>query len=158
MAVEVELTTEVRQIFRSTWTSRTGTVVPESEDLGLGNDAVNLEATVLYADISDSTGLVDGYQPAFAAEIYKAYLHCAAKIISVRGGSITAYDGDRIMAVFIGGTKNTSAAHAALNINYAVDKIITPEVLRQYPETPFRLKHSIGVDTSKVFVARTGIR
>jgi len=37
-----------------------------------------------------------------AAEIYKTYLHCAAKIIRSEGGSITSYDGDRIMGIFIG--------------------------------------------------------
>jgi class 3 adenylate cyclase len=50
----------------------------------------------------------------FAAEIYKTFLHCAAKIIRSEDGVITAYDGDRIMAVFIGNAKNTSAVRAAL--------------------------------------------
>ncbi len=37
--------------------------------------------------------------------LYKAYLHCAAKIISNEGGEITAYDGDRIMAYSLMGPK-----------------------------------------------------
>ena len=56
------------------------------------NDGVNLDATVLYADMADSTALVDKYTKTFAAEIYKTYLHCAAKIITSEGGTITAYD------------------------------------------------------------------
>ena len=48
-----------------------GNVVPESENLALTNDAVTLDATVLYADLADSTGLVDKYTADFAAEIYK---------------------------------------------------------------------------------------
>jgi class 3 adenylate cyclase len=68
----------------------------------LGNDAVKLSATVLYADLADSTKLVDGHTKQFSAEIYKTFLHCAAKIIRSEDGVITAYDGDRVMAVFIG--------------------------------------------------------
>jgi hypothetical protein len=48
---------------------------------------------VLYADLADSTKLVDEYQRPFAAEIYKTFLHCAGKIIRAEDGTITAYDG-----------------------------------------------------------------
>jgi class 3 adenylate cyclase len=117
-----------------------------------------LDATVLYADISGSTKLVDSYEATFAGEIYKTYLHCAAKIIKDRGGVITAYDGDRIMALFIGDSKNSSAAETALKINYARSKIINPAIRTQYPKTNFQVAHSIGIDTSTVVAARTGVR
>jgi class 3 adenylate cyclase len=44
----------------------------------------------------------------FAAEIYKSYLISACRIIRDNGGEITAFDGDRVMAVFIGNMKNTN--------------------------------------------------
>ena len=149
---------EVKKIFRDAWTARDGQVVPSSEDLKLGNDAVKLDGTVLYADLDGSTDMVNRYKPEFAAEVYKAYLHCAAKIIREEDGAITAYDGDRIMAVFIGSSKNTNAARAALKINYTVNEIINPAIRKQYPTTTFTLKQCVGVDTSKLLVARTGIR
>jgi class 3 adenylate cyclase len=158
MALKEELAEAVAKIFRETWTKRDGQDVPLPEDLKLGNDAVVLEATVLYADVSDSTKLVDSYKPHFAAEIYKAYLTCAAKIVKSEGGSITAYDGDRIMGVFIGDTKNTTAAKTALKINGAVLDIINPALAQQYPKVLYRLKHVVGVDTSSIFVARIGVR
>jgi class 3 adenylate cyclase len=98
MAFKADLESEVKAIFESKWTKRDGQVVPDPEDLQLGNDAVKLQATVLYADMADSTDLVDGHEPHFAAEIYKAYLRCAARIIKHEQGTITAYDGDRLMA------------------------------------------------------------
>ena len=148
----------VEDIFKEKWSTREGRKVPESEDLALGNDAVKLDGTVLYADLDDSTNLVDGYQPAFAAKIYKAYLSCAAKIIRSEGGVITSYDGDRIMAVYIGESKNTSAANSALKINYTVTKIINPILKECYPNTDYLVKQVVGIDTSNLFVARTGIR
>lgn len=158
MALADELKKEVAQIFKETWTKRSGTVVPESENIKLGNDAVELEGTVLYADLTASTSLVDSYLPHFAAEIYKAYLHCAAKIIRAEGGAITSYDGDRVMAVYIGDCKNNSAARTALKINYAVQEIINPAIKVQYPDMAYQVRQVVGIDTSKLTVARTGIR
>ncbi|MXV83973.1 adenylate/guanylate cyclase domain-containing protein [Candidatus Poribacteria bacterium] len=148
----------VEKIFKDTWTTRDGQKVPESENLGLGNDAVKLDGTVLYADLDESTNLVDNYYPEFAAEIYKAYLSCAAKVIRSEGGEITSYDGDRIMAVYIGESKNTKAARSALKINYTVTEIINPLIKKHYPSTNYRVKQVVGIDTSDLFVARTGIR
>lgn len=158
MALSEDLTDEVKNIFATSWQERDGQKVPEAADVRLGNDAVKLQATVLYADLAESTNLVDKHKASFAAEVYKSYLHCASKIISAEGGVITAFDGDRVMAVFIGKTKNTSAARCALKINHAVVKIINPAIKAEFPKSEYTLKHSVGVDTSTLFVARTGIR
>lgn len=158
MTFNEELDTAVKKIFRDSWDSRDGRVVPVPEDLGLGNDAVKLNATVLYADIADSTKLVDTSNPHFAAEVYRAYLTCAAKIVKANGGIITAYDGDRIMAVFVGELKNSNSAKTAMQINKAVSYIINPSLSGQYPSATYRLRQVIGIDTSPLFVARIGVR
>jgi class 3 adenylate cyclase len=158
MTVKEDLATEVGAIFRTAWVERDGEQVPESEDLGLGNDAVKLEATCFYADLADSTGMVTSKKPTFSAEIYKAFLLCAAKIIRSHSGVITAYDGDRIMAVFIGRSKNTSAVRSALELNHAVREIVTPAMLKAWQDSGFRPEHAVGIDTSKLFIARTGVR
>ena len=158
MALGDDLNSEVRKILQEEWSEREGRVVPESDDLTLSNDAVILDGTVLYADLDDSTQLVDTKEPSFAAEIYKCYLMCAARIIRSEGGEITSYDGDRIMAVFIGALKNPVAARTALKINFAVQKIVNPAILKQYPNSGYAIKHVVGIDTSSLFVARTGIR
>ena len=153
-----DLRAEVRKIFKERWSVRAGRVVPESDDLKLGNDAVTLEGTVLYADLDGSTKLVDSNNRKFATEIYKCYLACAARIIRSEGGEITAYDGDRVMAVYIGGSKNTNAAKTALKINYAVKKIINPAIADLYPNQRYSVTQSVGIDTCELFIARTGIR
>lgn len=158
MTLKESLEKEVAQIFSERWTERDGRNVPDPEDLGLGNDAVKLDATVLYADMADSTDLVDTKKPWFAAEVYKAYLICAARIIKDEGGAITAYDGDRIMAAFIGDTKNTTAVRTALKLNGAVIDIINPALTRQYANEAYRVRHHVGVDTSSLFVCRAGVR
>src|SRR5690349_19771976 len=102
-----ELKAEVKKIYGESWSARDGQVVPDPEDLRLGNDAVEFErATVLYADLTGSTNLVNNEGWAFAAEIYKTYLYCAARIIRSEGGAITSYDGDRVMGVFVGDSQS----------------------------------------------------
>ena len=129
-----------------------------TEDLALRNDAVKIDATVLYADLDESTNLVNSNTAEFAAEIYKIYLACAARIIRNEGGVITGYDGDRIMAVFIGRSRNSTAAQTGLKINHAVLKIINPAIRSVYRNSTYSVKHQVGIDSSDLFAARTGIR
>lgn len=155
-----KLTTEVNSIFQSRWDVEETKGVPAPEDLRLNaNHSKKLEkATVLYADIDGSTDMVDDYDWTFSAEVYKAYMRCSAEIVKSEGGVITAYDGDRIMAIFTGDTKNTSAARAAMKINYAVIHIIQPALEKQYPKHKFTLNHVIGIDESELHAARIGVR
>ena len=148
----------VKEIFRATWSRRDGQVVPEPQNLQLGNDAVDLDATVLYADIASSTALVDSYKDWFAAEVYKTFLSCAAKIIKDEDGVVTAYDGDRVMAVYRGELKNSRAVRTALRIHSAVMQVVQPCMDVRYESNSFRLKHVVGIDTSKLMVSRIGVR
>jgi class 3 adenylate cyclase len=159
MSLKDELTEQVGKIFQKQWSERDGRVVPEAEDVAFANESVKLDnATVLYADMSGSTALVNNETWQFAAEIYKTFLYCAARIITSEGGIITAYDGDRIMAVYIGDMPNTSAARSALKINYCRLHIITPLLQKQYPSKTYELKHVVGIDRSPLRAARTGAR
>lgn len=158
MSLREELEKDVAAIFRARWSTRDGVVVPTDDSVTLGNDAVNVEATVLYADLDSSTGLVATQERTFAAEIYKTYLICAAKIIRSEGGAVTAYDGDRVMAVYMGNPKNTPAVRTALKINYAIQEIVTPALKSQYPSNDYSPRAVIGIDTSQLLVARTGVR
>ena len=158
MGLKEDLEKQVRSILREAWDERNGIQVPQPEDLRLGNEAVKLDAAVLYADISASTRLVNGYRAWFAAEVYKSYLTCAARVITAQGGTITAYDGDRIMGIFIGDSKESAAAVAGLKINYAVQKIVNPALAEQFPKNSYQLSHVVGVDTSPLFAARIGVR
>src|SRR5271170_4083354 len=157
MGLSDDLKTEVGKIIRSIWSIRDGEVVPDTPDLKLDNDGVKLTATVLYADIDGSTNMVDSKTAQFAAEVYKAYLLCASRIIRSEKGMITAYDGDRVMAVFIGDSKNTSAVRCGMKIKAAALDIINPAIKNQY-DSDFQLKQVVGIETSELLVARTGIR
>lgn len=159
MSLNDDFNKEIKKIFNDQWSTRKGQVVPDPSDLQLGNDAIEFErATVLYADLSSSTALVDAKIWWFAAEIYKTFLHCAAKIIRDQGGTITSYDGDRIMAIFLGDSQTTAAALCGLKINYAVQFIINPALHAKYPDAGYVVRQVVGIDTSEIRAARTGVR
>lgn len=158
--MEVELTTAVDSIVRARWELRAGQVIPETEDITLGNSGVTLEATVLYADLADSTELAL-YDQEIAAEVCKAYLVGTTRLIKAAGGEIRSFDGDRVMGVFMGKSKNTSAAKAALKINYFFTKVLEPAFLSFYgrlKDSPFKFAQSVGIDTGEIRAVRAGIR
>jgi len=157
MSLSDDIRNEIKEIFKSAWTTRIGEKVPEDDDLKLSNDGVELDAVVLYADLAESTKLVTDETHTFAAEVYKAYLKSACRIIRANDGRITAFDGDRVMAVFFDGAKNTNAAKSALQINGVVE-ILNEELKGFYKSKSYVVHHAVGVDASKLLVARTGIR
>jgi class 3 adenylate cyclase len=158
MAFRDDLRALVDIKFKSQWTTREGRVVPDEASLKLGNDGINIDATVLYADLSDSTKLVDQMSATFAAEVYGTFLACASRIIRANGGAITAFDGDRVMAVYMGETKELDACVTALRINKAMSEVVRPSLLEHYPANRYVPQHTVGVDSSKLLVIKDGIR
>jgi class 3 adenylate cyclase len=159
MALKDDLEKYVRETFRAQWSVREGQEVPNPEDVALDNSAVHFElATILYADLAGSTNMVGEHRWDFASEIYKNYLYCASRLIRNEGGEITAYDGDRVMGVFLGGSQSSSAAKCGLKINFAVSEIINPAIRKQYTQSTFQVVQCVGIDVSEVRVSRTGVR
>jgi class 3 adenylate cyclase len=158
MGLANDLKSEIRKTFKANWQTRQGRVVPTVADLKLDNDGVEVEATVLYADLADSTGLVRDTNARFAAEVYKAYLTAACRVVRANDGTITAFDGDRVMAVFMGDTGASAAAASALQIAWAVDRVVNPALADLYPEKTYRVRQAVGIDKGKMLVAKTGVR
>src|SRR5688572_13524076 len=132
MGITQDLTAEVMKILQEKWNVRDGRQVPDTPDLKLANEAMKLNGAVLYADLAESTKLVTGFSASFVAEIYKCYLNCACRLIRHQGGEITAFDGDRVMAVFLGSSKESDAVRTALAINHMVVEILNPKIKEVY--------------------------
>ena len=139
-----------------------GRVVPETDDVKkMKGGAVRIEAAILYADMAESTVLVSDFDARTAARVMKSFLYCSSRIIRDNGGEIRSFDGDRVMGIFIGNSKNSSAAKSALQIKYATDKIVRPKAETKYPTLKTRgfvISHASGVDRSDIFAVRAGMR
>lgn len=161
MAKKDELAGDVQTIINTLWNKRSGQKVPSTSEVALAGGAVELDATFLYADLANSSKMAKELDRRVAAKIVKSFLMTSAKIIKFRGGTIVSFDGDRILGVFYGSSKNSSAARCALNINYAVTKIIRPKFEAKYDsvkDASFKIRHGVGVDTGTVLAVRGGAR
>lgn len=161
MGLRADLDKAVDGILSQAWNMRDGTVVPSTADVALAGGAVKLTAVMLYADLADSTLLAATYDRRIAAKVYKAFLACASKIIKQHNGVIRSFDGDRVMAVFLGQTPNTNAAKAALKLKWAVDNIMRPKLETKYDAIRnggYKISHGVGIDVSEVLVVRGGVR
>jgi adenylate cyclase len=159
MSFKDDLATEANNVQAQAWAIRDGKVVPETNDFNLAGGAVRLTATMLYADLADSTAIAI-YDRRVAARVFKSFLAVCSRIIRDRGGYVRSFDGDRVMGVFVGDSKNTSAAKAALQINDSFLKIIKPKLEAKYEvfqNGTYGLGHCVGIDTSEVLVIRGGI-
>ena len=62
------------------------------------------------------------------------------------------------MAVYTGRRTAERAVRSALKLNYIVQELVNPAVQELTSGTRFAMRQSVGVDTSELMVAKTGIR
>jgi class 3 adenylate cyclase len=159
MNVLADLKASVEDIVTSGWDHTDGRVVPDTANLALGNHRVELAAVILYADLADSTELAITNQE-IAAEVFKAYLRGATRLIRANRGEVRSFDGDRVMGVFIGERKNSRAAICGLQISYFFKNLLTPRFKTAYPAAlaNFTFAQTVGIDNGTLHVVRGGIR
>lgn len=159
MGFKDDLVAKVVDLAFSAWpTVPDARVIPKPEDLTYANSGEHLDVTILYADIAGSTSMVDSLEDTLAAEYYSAFLHCASRIITRNDGEIQAYDGDRVMAVYVGDGQADNAVSTALELHSSVVDIINPTFLSAYEEQHRQLKFTVGVDTGKCLAIKVGTR
>lgn len=155
------LKSDVSTIISTTWNKRKGNKVPSTNSVALSGGAVELEATFLYADLASSSKMAKELDRRVAAKILKSFLSCSTKLINGLGGTVISFDGDRVLGVFVGNTKNTDAAKCALQINYVVKNIIKEKFENSYQsvrDASFTITHAVGVDQGTVLIVRGGAR
>ena len=71
-----------RGIIDKKWNKRKGNVVPSTEDVALAGGAVELEATMLYADLANSSRMAKELDRRITAKILKSFLATTARLNS----------------------------------------------------------------------------
>lgn len=155
-----EIETKTQQIIDASWSMRDGVVVPTTDTVALSNGAVRLEATYLFADLGDSSSAAQKLKKTVTAKIIRSYLDSASRIIRHFDGEIRSFDGDRVMGIFVGKSKNTSAVKAGLGINWAVKNVLRPRLNAKWERLPlfYKIHHGVGVATGKALIVRGGVR
>ncbi|MGY3590139.1 adenylate cyclase [Bradyrhizobium sp. USDA 4341] len=155
------LTKETKELLNTTWDVRDGTVIPESDTVALADGAVRIDATFLYADLAASSKLAEVCPWETTAKIIRAYLHIAIRLIRAYQGEIRSFDGDRVMGVFMGDTKNTNAVRCAREIFWMTENVLDPEATSKFTSIKnnnIRIRQCVGIDTGTSVAVRAGIR
>lgn len=160
MALRDEVLSDIQTIIGTLWNKREGRQVPSTSEVALAGGAVEIQATFLYADLADSSKMAKELDRRIAAKIIKSFLATSARLIRAHGGEVRSYDGDRIMGVFVGNYRNTSAVKCALQIKWCVDQVRArfEEKYESVRDATFRIRHGVGVDSGTVLAVRGGAR
>ncbi len=161
MSLQNSLKNDVQTIIDTLWDKRKGQKVPSTASVKLAGGAVELDATFFYADLANSSKMAKELDRRIAAKIMKSFLSTTCRVIRSLDGSIVSFDGDRVMAIFVGGSKNSNAAKCALQIKYVVNDIIKPKFESKYDavkNASFTITHAVGIDTGTVLGVRGGAR
>ena len=161
MSLSANIKTDIQTIIDTGWSLRKGKKVPKTDDVKLAGGSVELDATFMYADLANSSKMSKELDRRVAAKIMKSFLSTTCRLIRSQGGTIVSFDGDRVMGIFIGDSKNSSAAKCALQIKYVVNDIIRPKFETKYDSvknTSFVITHSVGIDSGTILGVRGGVR
>jgi len=158
--MQPSITSSVNDIMKASWNITDGKVVPKTEDIVLKNGGRLIDATYVYADLADSSTIAQSLTKEAAAKIIRAFVNTATRILRNQGGEIRSFDGDRVMAIFIGERKNWNAVRAAFAINWAVQDVIRPAIKSNWSdgENFYKIGHRVGVDTGEALIVRGGAR
>ncbi|MEP9398235.1 adenylate/guanylate cyclase domain-containing protein [Mesorhizobium sp. KR2-14] len=161
MASENFLKDRVETLFRTDFDQRDGRVVPATDDVALKNGAVKIEAAFLYADLAGSAKLSKTCPWSTTAKIIRAFLDCSTRLIIKHGGHVRSFDGDRVMGIFIGDSKNSNASICGREIHWSVRKIIQPAAAKQFKsisDNGIEIRNCSGIDVGEIRAVRSGIR
>ena len=158
MAYVDDLTADVNDIVKSHLENRSGQVVPTTDSVTM-KQSVTVDATYLFADLAGSSTVAAKLNKAVAAAVIRGFLRTASSIIRNRGGEIRSYDGDRVMGIFMGGSKNTEAAKAGLQIHWAVLNILRPALKAKWSdiENYYVADHGVGIATGESLIVKGGV-
>ncbi|MGW3483330.1 adenylate/guanylate cyclase domain-containing protein [Rhodococcus indonesiensis] len=150
----------VNDIITASWNIATGVSVPETDDIVMKNGGRLIDATYAYADLADSSTIAQSLKKETAAAIIRAFVNSATRILRNYGGEIRSFDGDRVMAIFVGDDKNRKAVRAAYAINWAVIDVIRPAIQKGWSDGAnfCNIGHRVGIDTGESLVVRGGAR
>lgn len=126
-------------------------IVPDTDNAGLtfGNKGLTGTYAFLFVDIRNSSTLHEKYGHANAAKIYQSFHDINVRVIEENDGSVRAFDGDRVMGVFVGDYKNSNATKAAMQIKWAIRNILNPTLKTE-------IVCGAGIDYGDILVAKVG--
>lgn len=164
MATKEDIIKGVDDFFSGDYDITEGRIIPDVTDLALGKIGKEIELAMLFIDIRESTKIVDSLRRTTAARMYKSFLWGVSKIARLNDGELRSFNGDGVLVAFIGDSKRTNTAKAALQMSWFAQKVLKPKLDAVFQDNQslhgqdIEFDFGIGIDVGKVLVVRGGIR
>ena len=157
-----EFTNQIEQFFSEPYTITNGFKVPEIKDVPLFNHGIEMDLSILFIDIKESTKIVDESRRQTAARMYKSFLWGVAQIARTNNGELRSFNGDGVLVVFANDQKENNAVRSAFQMAWFVKEILKPKIQPRIEGNSnlqsMDFDFGIGIDTGKVLVIRGGIK
>ena len=116
--------------------------VPLPQDIPLGREAAELQATALFMDLRQSSDITNHFRRQTAAKMFKSYFHGAVAIVRANNGVVRSFNGDGMLALFIGDFRSSNASKAAMETLWFVRNVLRPKSARYFDNN----RNAVGAD------------
>jgi len=155
MSLKEEIIQKVKDYMTSQYEVTDANVVPDKQSISFGAKAKKMKhAIVLYADLRDSRGILSDNSHILACRAHKAFLYAASKCIRNESGELRSFNGDSVLAFFMGEDAAKRAVRSAMKIKCAVITIINP-ILEEKEKK--KLNFGIGIGQGEIMVVKSGV-
>jgi class 3 adenylate cyclase len=140
--------------------TRVGSVPPRDE-IRLGTEIVQVDATAMSMDIRQFTGLTNALGRQAMVKMLKAFFEGSVALVAANDGVVADFNGDGMITLFTGSERTEQAMLAAAQIRWFIEETLRPRFAQyfQYVGGFDRIGHfdaGFGLDDGLVLVARVG--
>lgn len=164
MSLLDDLNAKVTEYTSGNYTTVKKTSVPNPESIPLGNHAAQLEAVTLFIDVRQSSDITNAFRRQTAAKMMKAYFSGAVKIINAQNGYVRSFNGDGMLAIFMGDARADNAVRAAMKLRWFVNNILEVKFRKYFANNTTALGGALnfsigcGIDEGTIYAVRVGIK
>jgi len=153
MATNQETLDIIDDYLNASYTKEDTRVVPKKSDLTFGNTTKKMSfAVVLYIDMRKSRKILSDASTFWSVKIHRAFLLALTHCVERRDGHMRSFNGDGILAFFVGENASSRAVRTAMDMKGFVLKI--NEHLEN--ESVNKIDFGIGIAQGEIMVAKSG--
>lgn len=153
MATNQETLNKIKEYLNQSYTKEETRVVPKRTALTFGNTIKIMPHTVvLYVDMRKSKKILSDATTFWSVKIHKSFLLALTHCVEKREGHMRSFNGDGIMAFFVGENAASRAVRAAMDTKgYILE--LNKELKKSEKNT---IDFGIGIGQGKIQVAKSG--
>lgn len=151
-----QLTKELKDIQNLKIETENISYIPNEQEISKKKKAKNLQCSVMFVDMRNSTNMQDANGRKNMLKIYKMFAKLVTRAVEENCGKVMQIVGDGLLCLFVNENKINSgqhAIHAVRSINTYIKESYNPIV-----EPDWEIKCGMGVCSGHILITRIGTR